>query len=228
MNRQTSTLAVSTIAALSLLSACATNGALERGLAAQRAVIDSQRVAIDAQRAALESERVARASADSVQRAETRREMAALRSDLQGLRTEFGAKIAEVAQGLQFMLPVHFAFNDATVRQADLPALDRFAAVVRKHYPGARLTVEGFADPSGGASYNLKLSKRRADAVKTYVAGKGVDAAQITAIGMGKARPVVQGATRDKPGAELNRRVVFVIETPPNSGILAKVAASGL
>ena len=70
------------------LSACATKGALRRGL---------------------DEERVARVAADSAQRADIaaqRVEIAALRTDLQGLRTEFGAKIAEVADGLQFAFPV--------------------------------------------------------------------------------------------------------------------------
>ena len=60
------------------------------------------------------------------------------------------------------------------------------------------------------------LSQRRAQAVKTYVSGKGVDPTLINAIGYVKARLVKAQASRDMPGAELNRRVVFVIETPAN------------
>jgi peptidoglycan-associated lipoprotein len=111
---------------------------------------------------------------------------------------------------------LHFAYNAATVRNADIAALDRFATVVQKHYPGAHLTVEGFADPAGSARYNATLSQRRAEAVKQYVSGKGVDPSLINAIGYGKTRLVKSTASRDMPGAELNRRVVFVIETPAN------------
>lgn len=188
-------------AGLFSLSACATKGALKRGL--------------EAQTAALESERAARTSADEAQRAE----LASLRTDLQGLRTEFGAKITEVSQGLQFAFPVHFAYNDANVRTEDAVALDRFANVVQKHYTGAKVTVEGFADPAGSQRYNLALSQRRADAVKSYVAGKGLDPSLIEAIGYGKTRLVKSGAAKDAPGAELNRRVVFVIETPANADV---------
>ena len=78
-----------------------------------------------------------------------------------------------MSQGLQFAFPVHFAFNDANVRTEDAAALDRFANVVSKHYTGAKVTVEGFADPAGSSRYNAALSKRRADAVKAYVVEQG-------------------------------------------------------
>jgi peptidoglycan-associated lipoprotein len=203
-------------AALFSLTACATKGALRRGL--------------DEQRVSLEQERAARLSADSAQaeaNANTQRELASLRTDLNGLRTEFGAKIAEVAQGLQFAFPVHFAYNDATVRSSDMAALDRFAGVVQRHYPGAHVTVEGFADPAGSQNYNVMLSQRRAQAVKQYVSGKGVDPSLINAIGYGKTRLVRSSASRDMPGAELNRRVVFVIETPANVDANRLTASTG-
>ena len=193
------------------LTACATKGYVNKRVDAQAA----------AQTAALDSERTARMQADEANKAA----IASLRSDLQNLRTEFGAKINEVAQGLQFAFPVDFAFNDANVRTEDSAALDRFANVVSKHYTGAKVTVEGFADPAGSKSYNVALSQRRADAVKAYVASKGLDASLINAVGYGKSRQVNPGAWGDQPGAELNRRVVFVIETPANPEA-TKVTAS--
>ena len=199
--------------ALFSLTACATKGALRRGL-------DEQRVSLD-------SERVARLAADSTQHADMQREIASLRTDLQGLRTEFGAKISEVASGIQFAFPVHFAYNDAAVRDADMAALDRFSHVVQKHYPGAHVTVEGFADPAGSTRYNLTLSQRRAQAVKQYVSGKGMDPSLINAVGYGKTRLVNGTASRDMPGAELNRRVVFVIETPANPDANRITASTG-
>ena len=90
--------------------------------------------------------------------------------------------------------------------------LDRFAKVVQKYYPGAAITVEGFADPAGSARYNLALSQRRANSVREYLAGQGIGEQAIKAVGYGESRLVRPGATRDEPGAELNRRVVFVID----------------
>jgi outer membrane protein OmpA-like peptidoglycan-associated protein len=185
------------------LTACATKGYVNKR-------VDAQAVA---QTAALDSERTARVQGDEANKAE----IASLRTDLQNLRTEFGAKITEVSQGLQFAFPVHFAFNDATVRTEDAAALDRFANIVSKHYTGAKVTVEGFADPAGSNRYNAELSRRRADAVKAYVSSKGLDASLIESVGYGESRQVSRGAWGDQPGAELNRRVVFVIETPANA-----------
>lgn len=163
------------------------------------------------------AERVARIQGDS----SLSGEIASLRNDLQGLRTEFGAKITALEEGMKFDMPVHFAFDDAAVRPEDQAALDRFAEVVQKHYAGAVLTVEGFADPAGTTRYNLDLSRRRAEAVKGYLTTKGLGDEQVRAVGYGEARLVAKGAERDQPGAELNRRVVFVVEaanpTPADS-----------
>jgi peptidoglycan-associated lipoprotein len=177
------------------LSACATKGYVNKR--------------VDAQAVALDAERTARVQADEAQRADIQ----ALRTDLHNLRTEFGAKITEVSQGLQFAFPVHFAFNDANVRTEDSAALDRFADVVSKHYNGAKVTVEGFADPAGTTSYNRALSMRRAEAVRAHLTTAGLSPELIDAIGYGETRQVVMGAERDDPGAEKNRRVVFVVES---------------
>jgi outer membrane protein OmpA-like peptidoglycan-associated protein len=53
--------------------------------------------------------------------------------------------------------------------------------------------------------------------VKAYVASKGLDASLINTVGYGETRQVSKGAWGDQPGAELNRRVVFVIESPANA-----------
>jgi outer membrane protein OmpA-like peptidoglycan-associated protein len=130
-----------------------------------------------------------------------------------------------VAQGLQFVMPVHFAYDDATVRSADQAALDRFASVAAKYYPGSKVTVEGFADPAGTIEYNLALSQRRANAVRDYITSRGLDGSLVSTIGYGESR-LVRNASRNEPGAELTRRVVFVIETPGEARA-ATVAALG-
>lgn len=182
-----------------VLSGCATKGALNRGLAEQRAALDAER-----------TERVAadeRLSADLTQ----------LRNDLNTMRTEFGAKISAVENGLSFALPVHFAYDDATVQSDDQAALDRFADIVSRHYTGAVVTVEGFADPNGTRAYNKRLSTQRADAVRSYLMTRNISA-QVRTVGYGEDRLVVPNAAKDDAGAELNRRVVFVIESPKAQG----------
>lgn len=136
-----------------------------------------------------------------------------LRTDLQNMRTEFGAKIAMLEDGMHFLMPVNFAYDDATVKDQDHAILDRFAGVMNKYYPGVKITVEGFADPKGSAAYNVRLSQRRAEAVKAYLLTQNLPGEQLATIGYGKTRLVTPGAWGDQPGADLNRRVVFVVET---------------
>ena len=172
-------------------------------------------------RTEITAERTARIAADSGLAAD----IATLRTDLQNLRTEFGARITAMEQGMQFAFPVNFAFDDATVRQEDQAALTRFAQVAQKYYPGAVITVEGFADPAGTSRYNQQLSTRRAESVKTFLSGQGLDASLLRTVGYGENRLVVPGAERDAQGAEQNRRVVFVIESRGNAQAAAPVSS---
>ncbi|GMV10575.1 MAG TPA: OmpA family protein [Gemmatimonadaceae bacterium] len=205
-----------TAAAAVALSACATKGYV-------RNTVET----------GLSTERVARAQGDSAlsgditavkgEVATLKNDVAALRRDLTALRTEFGAKITAMENGMKFAFPVTFAFDDATVRDEDRPQLDRFVSVVNKYYGGSLLTVEGFTDPAGSASYNKDLSKRRAESVAAYLAQAGVQGVTIRTVGMGEARQVVEGAERDQPGAQANRRVVFVVETQGGAATTASI-----
>src|SRR5512133_1727275 len=186
---------ISAAAAVVLVSGCATSGALRR--------------ATEQQQAALASERAERAATDSALRQDlglVRGDITALRTELQTMKTDFGAKITAMEDGLQFALPVNFAFNADQIRDEDHAALNRFASVVQKYYPGSKVTIEGFADPAGSARYNLNLSRRRADAVKAYLASQGLTGNELSTVGYGKTRLVTPGAWGDKPGADLNRR----------------------
>jgi outer membrane protein OmpA-like peptidoglycan-associated protein len=175
------------------------------------------------------TERTARMSADSgltseissvrSEVASVKTDVASLRRDLTALREEFGAKITAMENGMKFAFPVTFAYDDVTVRDEDRAGLDRFAQVVNKYYGGTLLTIEGFADPAGSTSYNIDLSKRRADAVAAYLSQAGLSSVTIKTIGYGESRQVNPNAERDEPGAQANRRVVFVIETKAGDAI---------
>ena len=200
---------VAGVLGVSVMTACVTKGTFRREMNDRRNEI--------------QAEASARAAADSALQGE----VATLRNDLQGLRTEFGARITAMEEGIRFAFPVNFAFDDATVRPEDQAALDRFAQVAQKYYNGATITVEGFADPAGSTRYNIDLSQRRAEAVRQYLVSKGMTDANLRPIGYGETRQVVPGAERDAQGAELNRRVVFVIETKGDAAA-ANVTASAL
>ena len=194
-----------------VMAGCASKGFVREHIAAEQVRADAH------SDSGVSAERSARMSADS----SLTLDVASLRKDLDSLRTEYGAKITALENGMQFALPVHFAYNDATVRDEDKAALDRFAKVATKYYPGSKITVEGFADPAGSVKYNLDLSKKRAASVQWYLSSQAGVTDQIDAIGYGKTRLVVPNASGDQPGADQNRRVVFVIES-------AQAQASGV
>ena len=205
--------------AATTLSACATKGFVRQGLEAQRV----------AQSAALDGERQAREAGDAALRTDVnglRTDLNALRNDLGTLRNDFGARITAMEDQVTFAMPVHFGFDDAAVRQQDQAALEKFAQVANAHYKGATITIEGFADPAGSQEYNLRLSRERADAVRDFLVTRGLDGAQLRTVGYGKSRLVRPGARAADEGAELNRRVTFVVETPAGAGATTVAAMS--
>ncbi|MBL8962106.1 MAG: OmpA family protein [Gemmatimonadetes bacterium] len=215
-----------TAAALVLfsLTACATKGFVRReldsGITAERTQRTSADSVINTELAAQGAKVTGLAS----ELATLKTDVAALRRDLTTLRTEFGAKITAMENGMKFAFPVTFGFDDATVRDEDRASLDRFVQVVNKYYGGSLVTVEGFADPAGSPRYNLQLSQRRAESVSAYLAQAGITGVSMRAIGMGEVRQVVEGAERDMPGAQANRRVVFVVETKgANSAVVSSI-----
>jgi len=146
-----------------------------------------------------------------------RNDVAELRRRMDQLANDFGAHVADTDMhcgcGLAVSLPVHFDFNRDNVRNVDQPILDAFAAAVSGSYPDAILTVEGFADQAGTEAYNVGLSRRRAQNVKTYLVGAGLPDANIRIAALGEGRLINQdtGVQNPQSGIE-NRRVTFVLE----------------
>jgi OOP family OmpA-OmpF porin len=107
-------------------------------------------------------------------------------------------------------LNVEFDFDKASIRKTSHQEIGNLAAVMKK-YTDLKILIEGHTDSVGGAKYNEKLSQRRADAVKKYLAEKfGIEASRLTTKGYGLTRPVASNATKD--GRQKNRRVEAVAE----------------
>ncbi len=138
-----------------------------------------------------------------------------LAQDLRDVGTRLGSQETQIVamQGrLRVETTAQFAFDDATVREQDKPLLNEFATVIRDHHPNVLVTVEGFADPAGSATYNKKLGQRRAEAVRDELVRGGLSAEQVRVVSYGEEtnRQVRAGAWG--PGGEANRRAVLVID----------------
>lgn len=113
-----------------------------------------------------------------------------------------------------------FAFNKATLTASAKATLDN--AVIAKLGSCAAvdtLIITGHTDRLGSQGYNQKLSEKRADAVKAYLLGKGVKAANVETMGAGKTQPI-KGCD-DKLGRKKlieclapNRRVTVDVKGP--------------
>jgi len=138
----------------------------------------------------------------------------AVADELDQLSETFDVTVERLEGAIRFNAPVFFTFDDATIRPEDRAVLDRFADVIKTHYPEVAITAEGFTDPSGSAEYNKILGKRRADAVVGYLASEGgLDQAQLRAVSYGEETQRLMDEQRG-PGETgiRNRRVVLVIE----------------
>jgi peptidoglycan-associated lipoprotein len=145
---------------------------------------------------------------------------AALERDLQALRTEFGTKIEQMNGKIGFAVPVNFDFDKADVREQDKAVLERFASIVKSYHPDAVITIEGFADPSGGTAYNQRLGLKRAEAVKEYLVGMGgLTPDKVRAVSYGETRTRLVNDGRGPDAGAENRRVSLVIDfATPGAG----------
>lgn len=94
--------------------------------------------------------------------------------------------------------------------------LDQLAQFLNEH-PDRRVQIDGFTDSVGPDGYNEELSQRRADAVKSALLIRGIDASRIGTQGYGKTFPVASNT--DSGGRQMNRRVDVVIGGDNGSAI---------
>jgi outer membrane protein OmpA-like peptidoglycan-associated protein len=118
-------------------------------------------------------------------------------------------KIAEPIESKIAFQSLEFENGKADILESmhnDLAKLGNFMI----DHPDLNLTISGHTDSDGREEANLRLSQARADAIKYYLSYQyKIEAARITAIGYGSAKPIAQEVTDDHK--QLNRRVEFNI-----------------
>ena len=104
---------------------------------------------------------------------------------------------------------VYFGFDDATLEPETRKQLDEdFQCLQQAAF--RRAILSGHTDERGTTEYNLALGMRRADAVKKYLAGLGIDFRRLKAVSYGKERPADPG--HDEAAWSRNRRVELSTE----------------
>jgi OmpA-OmpF porin, OOP family len=102
-----------------------------------------------------------------------------------------------------FDLLVNFEFNSERLTEAAKENLDQFAKALQDpRLGGEKFEIDGHTDAVGAELYNQGLSERRANAVVSYLASKGLDPSLLIAKGFGKTKPRVAN-----PYSAENRRV---------------------
>lgn len=123
-----------------------------------------------------------------------------------------GAEVERVGEGINVTFDessgVYFATDKANINAKSEQTLNRLAGIL-KEYPNSNILVEGHTDNTGSESYNLTLSKNRAQAVTNYLLGQGLDRGRFETKWYGESQPKYDNSTAE--GRAKNRRVEIAI-----------------
>lgn len=165
---------------------------------------ESRREQLSLQAEALKAER-ARSEAQKAQSEaqQARAEAARLKAEMEALQA------TQTQRGMVLTLgDVLFDLDKADLKPAGVRTVERLAQFMQE-YPERRVRVEGYTDSTGSEDYNLRLSERRADAVRRALIQEGIDPSRIEVKGFGEEYPVASNDTAS--GRQQNRRVEIVI-----------------
>ncbi len=101
---------------------------------------------------------------------------------------------------------IQFDFDSSVLRTSSYPVLDASSADLRSN-TGKMVELDGYASSEGTAAHNMKLSKDRANSVKTYLVNSGVEAKRLKVKAFGETHPIADNSTEE--GRIQNRRVEF-------------------
>lgn len=127
-----------------------------------------------------------------------------LEDDVKGLKDKAEGEVIKASFD-----KIEFEFDSSKLTAESKTTLDQIASILLNNKYWSTLTVKGHTDNVGPDAYNQTLSEKRADAVKAYLAGKGLDASAITTAGYGESQPITSNNTA--AGRKSNRRVEFEI-----------------
>ncbi|MFD1095929.1 OmpA family protein [Salegentibacter chungangensis] len=123
-----------------------------------------------------------------------------------------GAEVERVGEGINVTFDessgVYFDTEKYNINAKSQETLNKLADIF-KEYPNSNILVEGHTDSTGSESYNLTLSKNRAQAVTNYLLGQGLSGGRFDTKWYGEAQPKYDNSTAE--GRAKNRRVELAI-----------------
>jgi outer membrane protein OmpA-like peptidoglycan-associated protein len=121
-----------------------------------------------------------------------------------------GATVVRQGEGIivKFDSGILFDVDKTGLKTAAKTNLESLSASLAKN-PQTNILIVGHTDDTGSDQHNMDLSIRRAEAVKSYIATGGVDAARLSTQGKGESEPIADNTTAD--GRAQNRRVEIAI-----------------
>lgn len=113
-----------------------------------------------------------------------------------------------VTNGRIVVREIHFDVDRYEIKQNSYKALDEIVVMLKEH-EDMEVTIEGHTDANGTNESNLTLSEKRAEAVKNYLADKGIKRYRLSSKGYGEEKPI-DPADNEEAWSQ-NRRVEFVL-----------------
>ena len=129
------------------------------------------------------------------------------RTQMQQATAGTGVQVTQTPDNqLKLNIPndISFATNSAAIEPRLRPILDQFAQGLGQQ-PGMQVSIVGYTDSTGNDAINNPLSLERANSVRDYLAGRGVNPGIVRTEGRGSHDPIASNAT--EAGRAQNRRV---------------------
>lgn len=125
-------------------------------------------------------------------------------------KTVPGAKVYRVGEGIvvEFSDKILFELNQSNLNNGSTQNLNNLVNVLGK-YPETNIEIQGHTDNSGSDTYNMKLSKKRAASVASFLQSNGINNSRISTKGYGENAPNYSNENEDTRAQ--NRRVEFLI-----------------
>jgi outer membrane protein OmpA-like peptidoglycan-associated protein len=120
------------------------------------------------------------------------------------------AQVELTKQEVRIHKQIFFNTNSAQISDKSHGLLSEIADVLLRNPQVKSVEIQGHTDSTGAPEANQQLSQQRADAVREWLIGAGVDAGRLSAKGYGDTRPLVPNLTERHRAA--NRRVQFIIK----------------